>query len=76
MKAKTQLKDVKVLVDDGRLIGMLVDGDMLRVETLLRNVSNLVSRKLDLYSVFDRNTGKMIIDNSRFLSRLVGVDRS
>lgn len=76
MKATTHLKDVKILVDDGRLINMLVDGDMLRVLTLLDNVSNLVSRKLDLYSVFDRNLKKMIVDNSKFLSPFFGVDRT
>ena len=75
MKAPTQLKDVKVLVNDGRLIEMIIDGDLLRVETVIRNVSNMTQQVVDCYSVFDRNEQKMLIDNSRILASLVGVDR-
>jgi len=76
MKAITQLKDVKVLVDDGRLIDMLIDGDLTRVDTVLRNVGNIVHLGLSCYSIYDRNTRKMVIDNSKILSPFVGVDRT
>lgn len=72
MKDSTQLKYVKVLVDDGRIIDMLVDGDMLRVETVIKNVMYLTHRILHVYTVLDLNTGKMIIDNRRILGRKVG----
>lgn len=76
MKATTQLKDVKVLVDDGRIIDMIIDGDLMRVETVIRNVGNMTHHILNCYSVYDRNTKKFMIDNSRILSAFVGVDRS
>lgn len=76
MKATTQLKDVKVLVDDGRLINIIIDGDLMRVETVLRNVGNIVHLGLSCYSVYDRTTKKMLIDNSKILSAFVGVDRT
>ena len=75
MKAPTELKDVKVLVDDGRLIEMIIDGDLMRVETVIRNVSNMIQRGVDCYSVYDRNQQKMLIDNSRKLAPFVGIDR-
>lgn len=76
MKATTQLKDVKVLVDDGRIIDMIIDGDLMRVQTVIRNASNLTHHVLNCYSVYDRNTKKMVIDNSRILAAFVGVDRT
>ena len=75
MKAPTELKDVKVLVDDGRLIEMIIDGDLMRVETVIRNVRNMTQRCVDCYSVYDRNQQKMLIDNSRILAPFVGIDR-
>lgn len=75
MKAKTQLKDVKVLVKDGRIINMLIDGDLMRVETVIRNVSNLTHLVLTCLSVYDCNTKKMLIDNSKLLSAYVRGDK-